>query len=101
MKAPRPVLFLYWHEYHSMPEYAYTVPTGIVSGKMWRRRSEELLSAMYVGQSIIWFDVVLRHGPQPPNFRPPDWHNYKEWKKQWKIQHQKDQSTSRETRPGP
>lgn len=24
---------------------------------------------------IRWYKVVLKHGPQPPRWQPPDWHN--------------------------
>jgi len=70
-----------------MPEYATSVPTGYVSGKMWRRRLKELRVIMYTHRVadhayMAHFDVVLRQGPKPPGYCPPDWGNYARWKKE-------------------
>lgn len=92
-------LFLYAHELDSMDEYSHTLPSATTIGKMWRCRvdggwivglyafhipptSEELRrNRNSVGRTrILWFDVVLRHGPKPRGYRAPDWSNFAGWR---------------------
>lgn len=84
MKRQHLTLFLYPWELESMPEYSASLPTGTTIGKFWRSRYG---SGWYVGayiedpddrpnsRGIVWFEVVLRHGPEPFRYDPPDWHN--------------------------
>ena len=72
-----------------MPEYSCTLPTGKTIGKMWRRdqnvyapgHAPKWFVGMYLEDEdpalvrILWFRVVLREGPEPWGYRPPDWHN--------------------------
>lgn len=91
-------LFLFWHELMSMPDYSATLPSGTTIGKFWRRRepyrseNDAPDARHFVGTyipgpdaehvSIVWFDVVLRAGPAPRRYEPPDWHYYEGWKAQ-------------------
>lgn len=90
-----------------MDEYSVSLPTGTTPFKMWRcctrrerdfnyggyspkpsnpLRAEEWIVGQYlepIGDRvpIRWFDVVLRYGPKPPYYAPPDWSNYARWKR--------------------
>lgn len=99
MKRRPLVLYLYPHELESMPEYSCTLPTATTIGKAWKRDRNEprrhhgvepnappdWTVGMYVPGSddahvgIIWFKVVMRHGPRDQRYRPPDWSNFKQW----------------------
>jgi hypothetical protein len=79
-----------------MGEYSASVPTGQIMWKMWRRdvnepaRRHGTLPASHppfwrVGQyapsttpgyiGIRWYDVVIKSGPKPRHYKPPDWRN--------------------------
>ncbi len=83
-------IFLYAHELASMPHYRLTLPTATTIGKVWRSGAELHSGRWVVGmyaehedperRRILWFDVVLRHGPAPRNYRAPDWSNFAAWK---------------------
>lgn len=92
-------LFLYAHELDSMDEYSYSLPTATTVGKVWKCRSgngwivglytfhipptpEELRrDRNSAGRTrILWFDVVMRHGPEPRGYRAPDWSNFAGWR---------------------
>lgn len=91
---PRLTLFLYFYELDSMDEYSTTLPTGTTIGKFWKRNENVFQDAppkwvvkCYAEdpdpefRRILWFDVVLREGPKPPGWEPPDWSNYQRWEK--------------------
>lgn len=95
-------LLLFAHELDSMDEYSCSLPTATTIGKMWKRRSSETPAGWVVGlyayhiaptpeeirrdrhhagrTRILWFDVVLRHGPAPRVYRAPDWSNFAGWR---------------------
>jgi len=105
MTAPAPLqLFLFPWELASMPDYSRSMPSGVTLGKFWRRgRYAEApptsvhrheLVGWTVGcyawlepdpspraregdalVRVLWFDVVLRQGPEPPGYSAPDWSN--------------------------
>ena len=33
---------------------------------------------------ILWFDVVVREGPEPPGWRAPDWSNFAAWQREYR-----------------
>jgi hypothetical protein len=86
---------LFWHVLKSMPEYSSSLPTGTTVGKVWSRRhpyraldhEAEWYVGTYVKSTvpgnvlIRWFGVDLVQGPAPPHYRPPDWHNTKEYER--------------------
>lgn len=90
-------LFLFPWELASMPEYSSSVPTATTIGKVWKRCEFGCwIVGMYAFHiesetardrrlhpngwtRILWFDVVLREGPEPPGYRAPDWSNYSAW----------------------
>lgn len=37
------------------------------------------------GCHILWFKVVMRHGPAPAVYREPDWTNYGRWERERKA----------------
>lgn len=93
-RRERLTLYLFAWELESMPEYSTTLPTGTTVGKLWkrnlnvhhRRAEPRWLVCMYGPDSdpkmvAIWHaEVVLRHGPAPRVYRPPDWSYYEGWK---------------------
>lgn len=73
---------LYIWELESMPEYSSTFPTGMTIWKQWRRMT---MIGWVVGQYVPYFPnavlvrwslVVLKHGPRPPTYTPPDWNRF-------------------------
>lgn len=83
-----PELFLFRWELDSMPEYSTSLPTMTTVGRMWKRAAAGAAAGRkdwYVGTyaehedpeqvRILWFRVVLRSGPAPAGYGPPDWHN--------------------------
>jgi hypothetical protein len=77
---------LFAWELESMGEYSSTLPTGQTIWKQWRCRALDEPSGWVVGQyvpsldpkyvGIRWYRVVLKHGPRPPLYSPPDWDRY-------------------------
>jgi hypothetical protein len=85
LKPPKVTLFLDHWVYRSMPEYAYTLPTGQTLGKMWRGKFEWMQASMFSHFTerhahMTHFKVELREGPPPANYQPPDWSNFKHWR---------------------
>lgn len=97
-------LFLHPWELASMDEYSSSLPSATTIGKVWKRRElvdfrnphGRWIVGMYAFHiepeterdrrlnpegwtRILWFDVVLREGPEPPGWRAPDWSNYAAW----------------------
>lgn len=89
-------VYLYPWELNSMPEYSHTIPSAHVPGKWWKSR--QLISnaaranELWVGTftmteydteivEIKFFPVVMRQGPQPPNWKAPDWGNFAEYRR--------------------
>lgn len=81
---------LYRHELESMGEYSCSMPSGVVPGKVWRSlmRDGTWLVRMYSepymdkGREMcraINHKVVMKSGPRPVNYCPPDWGNYARW----------------------
>lgn len=92
----------------SMDDYSRSLPSGTTIGKFWKRAvyapnpvstavDRYVVVDWRVGcyaweepdpqtgepsVRILWFDVVLRHGPAPLNYDPPDWSNFGQWKEQ-------------------
>ena len=86
-------IYLFTWELESMPNYSASNPTGTTIGKFWRRRlfdDDGLVSGWLVGtythKDARWayaafFQVVLRQGPKPRSYYPPDWHNSKHYER--------------------
>jgi hypothetical protein len=86
---------LFWWELKSMDDYSHTIPTGTTIGKVWRRhepyRTTDEEAKWYVGLyaesdkpdyvDIIWMPVVLRSGPAPRNYTPPEWDCFSKWQR--------------------
>ena len=97
-------LRIFWWQLQSMPEYSTTLPSGTTLFKMWKRnvndswllqqagrpRAEPL---WVVGQyhpielpgevGIRWFDLQMLEGPEPPEWRAPDWANTARWEREF------------------
>ena len=81
----RNTIRLYRWELESMGEYSTTLPSGTTIWKQWKRNINSYRHDPYwvVGQyhpsrgdgmvMIRWFEVVLKQGPKPPDYEPPDW----------------------------
>ena len=89
---------LYPWELESMDEYSTSLPTGQTMWKQWRCRrrtgkrdpmtgypelsSTEWLVGQYVPTwrpgriGIRWSAIVLRHGPKPAYYAPPEWDRF-------------------------
>lgn len=104
-------LFLYWHELMGIDDYSCSYPSGTTIGKVWRRRmpfrcevnhkhypdcnehTGHHVVGMYVEHEdprlvkMLWFDVVLKHGPAPRNYHAPDWSNFAAWKAERALHH--------------
>lgn len=100
-------IFLYWWELESMPEYSCSLPSETTIGKVWRcdimaYNKRAVLPLWYVGiygesddpdvRLIHWHEVVLREGPRPAHYSPPDWHNTARWERE--RQHERQQRLS-------
>lgn len=93
-----------------MPEYSCTIPTGTTPWKMWKCNTNAYPNpGLYglpakearwlIGQygepekdlvPITWFTVVLRYGPRPPHYTPPDWNNRKRWESDYKKEEEEE-----------
>lgn len=103
---------LFAWELDSMPIYSTTNPSGTTPFKMWRRNRNvygvdpvqrrdiepEWIVCQYLepvkireGRRFVWvspirtFRVVLRSGPAPRLYSPPDWSNYARWQSQHRF----------------
>lgn len=110
------VLFLYPWELASMDEYSSSLPSATTIGKVWKRRDfrnprGRWIVGMYAFNvepetardrrlhpngwtRILWFDVVLREGPEPPGYRAPDWSNYAAWKTERDVERVREASAA-------
>lgn len=98
-----------------MDEYSTSLPTATTPWKMWKRNVAAFDNRVYssgavdwrptgkvkwkVGQyqepignrvPIRWFQVVLRSGPEPTHYSPPDWSNYERWKSDYKKEKEEE-----------
>lgn len=76
-------VFLYLWEIESMPIYTNTIPTAHTPGKVWRAR-DACFMFMFghpyqcgdkTYSPVITHKIQVRYGPQPMNYKPPDWSN--------------------------
>lgn len=108
------IIRLFPWELKSMPEYSCTLPSATTLWKMWKRdvnepirfhKKKDLPRCWVVGQfiphetpgfvGIRWFEVHLREGPKPVNYKPPDWNNFQ----CWRLEQDERRSSMRESRP--
>jgi hypothetical protein len=103
-------IYLYTYELDSMPEYSCSFPSATTWWKMWK---SDLNAFTGNGKPPHWvvrqfvphvtdpenmvtarcFQVILKHGPQSPKWRAPDWDNIQRWRRD------QDEAKKRRTKP--